>query len=44
MECVARVPGKHVIYFNKPPYTAFRDSAAGTVAQPARLEFTVVAP
>ena len=42
MECVARVPGKHVIYFNKPPYTAFRDAATGTVAQPARLEFTVV--
>jgi DNA-binding CsgD family transcriptional regulator len=42
MECVARVPGKHVIYFNKPPYTAFRDAATGTVAEAARLEFTVL--
>src|SRR5690606_10055504 len=41
LECTAKAPGKHVVYFNKPPYTAFRDAATGTPAGAARLEFTV---
>src|SRR5690606_1073951 len=40
-ESTAKPPGKHVVYFNKPPYTAFRDAATGTPAGAARLEFTV---
>lgn len=40
LECVAK-PGKYVIYFNRPPYMAFRDASTQTPAQPARIEFTV---
>lgn len=41
LECAAPPPGKYVIYFNRPPYMAFRDAASGAPAQPHRLEFTV---
>lgn len=41
LDCVARAPGKYVIYFNRPPYMAFRDAQTHVPAQPARLEFTV---
>jgi DNA-binding CsgD family transcriptional regulator len=41
LDCHAREPGRHVIYFNRPPYMAFRDASTQTPAAPARLEFTV---
>lgn len=41
LECVAREPGTYVVYFNRPPYMAFRDAANGAPAEPVRLAFTV---
>ena len=42
IECNAQAPGKYVMYFNRPPYLAFRDGESGVAAEPRRLEFTVV--
>ena len=41
VECVARRPGKYVMYFNRPPYMNFRDARTQVSGEPARLEFTV---
>jgi hypothetical protein len=41
LECVARQPGKYVMYFNRPPYMNFREAETQTSAEPARLAFTV---
>ena len=44
LECVAPAPGTYVMYFNRPPYMAFRDAATRTPAEAMRLQFAVRAP
>jgi DNA-binding CsgD family transcriptional regulator len=41
LDCIARQPGKYVMYFNRPPYMNFREAKTQTSAEPARLEFIV---